>query len=194
MEYLYDAWAKRNPSWEKRYQTSVVDVFCDYGKGVSSFLEARGKIFGAGYEIFIIAFFIGLYHNRTKPLVEDRDKKKSFGQPIQYWGNIENRIGRSSYSKIRQYIFAALIAKTDIDFIALDKGEISLRSVVDKMMVKMEEYANYGFDYIEDKLINDPNYYFSDMAFLSEFTKMLNSKTEEEMKNDPENELPDSLD
>ena len=73
MESLYESWAKRNPSWERRYQSTVVDVFCDYGKGVSSFLEARGKIFGAGYEIFIIAFFIGLYHNRTKPLIEDRD-------------------------------------------------------------------------------------------------------------------------
>ena len=52
MESLYESWAKRNPSWERRYQSTVVDVFCDYGKGVSSFLEARGKIFGAGYEIF----------------------------------------------------------------------------------------------------------------------------------------------
>ena len=43
MESLYEAWAKRNPSWERRYQSTVVDVFCDYGKGVSSFLEARGK-------------------------------------------------------------------------------------------------------------------------------------------------------
>lgn len=76
MESLYEAWAKRNPSWERRYQSTIVDVFCDYGKGVSSFLEARGKIFGAGYEIFIIAFFIGLYHNKTKPLVEDREKRK----------------------------------------------------------------------------------------------------------------------
>ena len=47
MESLYESWAKRNPSWERRYQSTVVDVFCDYGKGVSSFLEARGKIFGA---------------------------------------------------------------------------------------------------------------------------------------------------
>lgn len=54
MESLYESWAKRNPSWERRYQSTVVDVFCDYGKGVSSFLEARGKIFGAGYELSLI--------------------------------------------------------------------------------------------------------------------------------------------
>ena len=77
MESLYESWAKRNPSWERRYQSTVVDVFCDYGKGVSSFLEARGKIFGAGYEIFIIAFFIGLYHNRTKPLKTETRRKYS---------------------------------------------------------------------------------------------------------------------
>lgn len=194
MESLYEAWAKRNPSWEKRYQSTVVDIFCDYGKGVSSFLEARGKIFGAGYEIFIIAFFIGLYHNRTKPLVEDKNKKKVFGQAIQYWGNIENRIGRTSYSNLRRYIFAALIAKTDIDFIALDKGEITLRSAVDKLMDKMEGYANYGFDYIEDKLINEPNYFFRDLAFLEEITNMLKKPHTMEDDNSLDNEIPESLD
>ena len=163
-------------------------------KRCEQLLEARGKIFGAGYEIFIIAFFIGLYHNRTKPLIEDRDKKKVFGQAKQYWGNIENRIGRTSYGNIRRYIFAALIARTDIDFIALDKGEITLRTVVDKMMEKMEEYANYGFDYIEDKLANDPNYYFSDVAFLTEITNMLVASKTTESDNDLDDELPESLD
>lgn len=157
-------------------------------------MEARGKIFGAGYEIFIIAFFIGLYHNRTKPLVEDRDKKKVFGQAIQYWGNIENRIGRNSYSNLRRYIFAALIAKTDIDFIALDKGKITLRSAVDKLMEKMEEYANYGFDYLEDKLVNDPNYYFRDIAFLNEITNMLKTSQTIEDSNDLDDEIPELLD
>ncbi len=188
METLYESWAKRNPSWEKRYQNTVIDVFCDYAKGVSNFTEARGKIYGAGYEIFIIAFFIGIYHNRRKPLIEDRDKKKVFGQPIQYWGNIENRVGRTSYGNLRSYIFAALIAKTDIDFIALDKNEISLKTAVDKLMVSMEEFANYGFDYIEDKLANDQNYYFRETAFLSEFTDML-------VKSEAQDEdFPESLD
>ena len=155
-------------------------------------MEARGKIFGAGYEIFIIAFFIGLYHNQTKPLVEDRDKKKVFGQAIQYWGNIENRMGRTAYSNLRRYIFAALIAKTDIDFIALEKGKITLKAAVDKMIVKMEEYANYGFDYIEDKLANDPNYYFNDSAFLTEITNML--KPSKAVENDYDDELPEPLD
>lgn len=51
-----------------------------------------------------------------------------------------------------EYMFAALIAPTDIDFIALDKGDISPSTVVDKLIHKMEEYANFGFDYIQQRM------------------------------------------
>ena len=58
----------------------------------------------------------------------------------------------------------------------------------------MEEYANYGFDYIEDKLANDPNYYFSDVAILTEITNMLVASKTTESDNDLDDELPESLD
>ena len=70
MESLYELWGKRNPEWEVRYQDSIINVLSDYGKGTSGYTDVRGKIFGAGYEVFILAFFIGLYHNQTKPLIE----------------------------------------------------------------------------------------------------------------------------
>lgn len=108
MESLFDLWSRRDPNWEIRYQESIMDVFCDYGKGRNSFQAARGKFFGAGYEIFIIAFFIGLYFDQTKPLVDDKAKVKHFGWPIQKWGNIEFRLGRTPYDKIQKFIFAAL--------------------------------------------------------------------------------------
>ena len=193
MESLFELWGKRNPEWEKRYQTSIMDVFTDYGKGVNQYQDIRGKIFGAGYEIYIIAFFIGLYFNQTKPLVEDKSKRKVLGQAIMYWGNVENRLGRNSYGKIREYMFAALIARTDVDLIALDKGEVTARSVVDKLITKMEQYANFGFDYIEEKLENDPNYFFKESAFLRVFLSFL-SNDEDAIDNEEEPEpldLPD---
>ena len=67
-----------------------------------------------------------------------------------------------------------------------------MRAAVDKLMEKMEEYANYGFDYIEDKLANDSNYYFRDIAFLSEITDMLKASHTEEGYIDEE--IPESLD
>ncbi|MBO4529019.1 MAG: hypothetical protein J5767_00095 [Paludibacteraceae bacterium] len=33
----------------------------------------------------------------------------------------------------------------------------------------MEEYANWGFHFMEDKLIDDPNYFFRETAFLEIF-------------------------
>lgn len=178
MESLYDLWSKRNPQWEKRYQESIMDVFTDYGRGTTSYQKVRAKIFGAGYEAFIIAFFIGLYFDQTKPLVEDKARIKTYGQPIQYWGNQESRIGRTSYGEIRQFIFAALVARTDIDMIALDKGEISARKVVDQLMEKMEQYANFGFAYMYEKMEDDPNYFFKETAFLHLFLSFLNDKDE----------------
>jgi hypothetical protein len=191
MESLYELWGKRNPEWEKKYQSSVIELFTDYGKGVNQYQDVRGKIFGAGYEIFILAFFIGLYHNQTKPLVEDKAKRKGFGQAIMYWGNIENRIGRYSYGRIREYMFAALIARTDIDFIALDKGEITARKAVDMLIDKMEQYANFGFDYMEEKLEGNPNYFFKETAFLRVFLDFLKKEDDNQ---DNEDDIPDPLD
>lgn len=176
MESLYDVWSRRNPEWETRYQESIMDVFTDYGRGSSQYQSARGKVFGAGYEAFIIAFFIGLYFDQTKPLVEDRAKRKSCGQPISYWGNQENRLGRTSYGQIRNYIFAALIAKSDIDFIALDKGLMTVRKAADILIEKMEQYANFGFSFIQEKMEADPNYFFKETAFLNVFLSFLKPK------------------
>ena len=49
-------------------------------------------------------------------------------------------------------MFAALVAKTDIDLIALDKGDIKPSKIVDQLMDTMEQYANFGFDFIKEKL------------------------------------------
>lgn len=191
METIFDLWGKRSPNWEKRYQESVMNVFTDYGKGNNQYQTIRGKVFGAGYEIFIVAYFIGLYHNQAKPLVDDKSKVKDFGYEISKWGNIENRYDRTAYPRIREYLFASLVAKTDIDWIALDKGEVTARSVVDKIIDKMEQYANFGFDYIEEQLEGDPNYYFKELGFLESFLPFIMNEQESE---EPDDDMPESLD
>ena len=77
-------------------------------------------------------------------------------------------------------MFAALVAKTDIDLIALDKGEITARKVVDQLIDKMEQYANFGFSYIYEKMEEDSNYFFKETAFLKLFLSFLNDKNEDE--------------
>lgn len=193
MESLYELWGKRNPEWEIRYQDPIINILSDYGKGTSGFTDVRGKIFGAGYEVFILAFFIGLYYNQTKPLNPDKSKRKHFGWAISNWGTQESRLGRTSYPRLREYMFASLIARTDIDLIALDKGEIKPSKVVDQLITKMEEYANFGFDFITEKLEDDPNFFFKDSAFLRIFLGFITS--DEVDGDDSENDdEPESLD
>lgn len=194
MEKLYDLWAKRNPEWEKRFEEPIFKTFADYGKGNTSLSETRGKVFGAGYEIFIIAFFIGLYFDQTRKLTEDKDERKSCGQAIQYWGNIETRGIRQTYGAIREYIFAALIAKTDVDLISLDKGDpkVTPRKVVDALIEKMEEYANFGLYYMEEKMIENPDYFFRDKAFLRTFLQFITPEQEDNNTSEDE-DLPEEL-
>lgn len=187
MESLFDAWGKKNPEWEKKYTELLMEPFTDYGRGTSQYTVSRGKIFGAGYEMFIIGFFIGLYFDKTRKLPDDKSKRKDFGHPIMFWGSQEGKLklGRTSYKKIQEYMFAALVAKTDIDFISLEKGEISVNDAANSLKHKMEEYANYGFHYLEDMLEDDPNSLFKESAFLKIFTSFISedNKKEDDIEN-----------
>ena len=52
----------------------------------------------------------------------------------------------------------------------------------------MEQYANFGFDYIQEKLEDDPNYFFKETAFLNVFLSFIN-KTEEDVDSEGPEEL-----
>ena len=184
MESLYELWGKRNPRWEEKYQDTIISVFADYGKGVNKYSEVKGKTFGAGYEVFILAFFIGLYYNRKKPLIADASKVKNFGWAISNWGTQESRLGRTQYPRLREYMFAALVARTDIDLISLDKGDIKPAKIVDQLIETMEQYANFGFDFIKEKLEDDANHFFKDTAFLRVFLSFLSDSSSKEEEND----------
>ena len=170
-ESLYTIWAKRHPYFETHFQDEIISKFSDYGIGASKSTEAKGKTFGGGYEMFIVAFFIGLYSDSRRALDENTDKKK-FGQPIEYWGNLDSKTGRKSYSELRKHIFAALIAKTDIDLIALEKGVIDASDVATQLINTMEEYANFGFYYLAEMLKDNPNSLYRNSGFIDIFLKL----------------------
>lgn len=163
-ETLYDVWARRNPQFETHFEDTILRKFTEYGGGSVESMSSKGKIFGAGYELYIYAFFIGLYADKQKELIGDT---KVLGQPIQFWGNLDSKKFRKAYPKLRDYIFTALIAKTnDLDLIALEKGDITERKAIDYLIKIMEQYTNYGFYLIEEKLKENPNYFYKNTGFL----------------------------
>lgn len=185
-EKLIDIWGRRNPRFERKYEDNVIKVLSEFGRRASEITNDRGKLFGNGYEPYIIAFFIGLYSNKKMPLGDDT---KDLRYPLQNWGNVETRGLRKAYSRLRTYIFIALIAKTEIDWIALDKGDIKVESVVTSMIETMEEYANYGFSVMEDKLNNDPGYFFDSRRFLDLFFNLTRKAEVQNMQSDEPEEL-----
>lgn len=172
-EKIYDMWARRNPQFETRFEEMLLRQFTEYGGGSVVSMSSKGKIFGSGYELYIYAFFIGLYANKRKEISGDI---KGLGQPIQYWGNLDSKKFRKAYPKLREYIFTALIAKTnDFDWIALEKSEITDRKAVDYLTNTMEQYANYGFYEIEEKLKVNPNYFYKNTGFLDVILDLVKS-------------------
>ena len=119
---------------------------------------------------------------------------KKFGWAIRNWGNVDARKGRRNYHEITKFMFVALVARADIDFIALDKGEITVRKAVDILIQKMEEYANYGFYYmLKEKLEINPNYFYRNSAFLDVFTSLIKEEPNSPVDYDDDDE-PESLD
>lgn len=188
-ESLIDIWGRRSPRFEKRYEQSVMRVISDYGVGASGATEAKGKVLGAGYEPYIMAFFIGLYAGKRVKLSDDSEDLKVLGQPLQFWGNLDSKKNRHAYSDLRTYIFIALVAKTDIDWIAIDRGDIKVSTAVTQLIETMEEYANYGFSVMEEKLNDDKSYFFSNRSFLDIFLQLTKKQKGEIVEDDTIEEL-----
>lgn len=68
----------------------------------------------------------------------------------------------------------------------MDKGEITARKAVDMLIQTMEEYANWGFYFIADKLVENPNYFYSETAFLEVFLTFDASTSEVIEEDEPE--------
>jgi len=184
-ENIYDVWARRNPQFEIRFEDILFRHFTDYGGGSVVSMTSKGKIFGAGYELYIYAFFVGLYSNKRKELI---GATKVLGQPIQFWGNLDSKKFRKAYPRLREYIFTFLIAKSDdLDLIAIEKGEITERKAIDNLINTMEQYANFGFYKIEEKLKDNPNFFYKNTGFLDVILELTKAN------NNPDSEIIEDL-
>lgn len=73
---------------------------------------------------------------------------------------------RKAYPRLREYIFTALPDKTDLDLIAPEKGNITDIQAIDMLKNTMEQYDNYGFCTIEEKIKDNSNYFYSNTGCL----------------------------
>lgn len=175
MKDLYSRWRTKIPKYNKEFESLFEQLTKKGGSSVSAQIS-QGKHFSNNYELYIYAFFLGLYNNEFSPIPEDASRS-DFNHAIQYWGNVGSRVGRQDYSSIQEQIFAALIAKSDIDLIALEKGELTEDEAIKNLIQTMESYTNGGLTLISEKLEENSNYFLQTTAFLDMILDSTNVST-----------------
>lgn len=165
MHGLAELWKTRIPKYDNDFRAELFDMLSKKGGGSERSKIDLGKHFANNYELYMYAFFLGLYKGEEAPIVEGA-KKVDFSHAIQFWGSKANRLDRKDFTRLQDFMFMALVAKTDIDLIALERGEIDEKDVVRDMMTTMESYTNGGLMLISEKLEENPNYFLRPTAFL----------------------------
>lgn len=177
MKYLKSIWADRVPNYNIEF-TSIFEKLANKGNEGGDNEERAtetGKIFATQYEMYIYAFFIGLYANEQ----QESTTKVNFGHKISEWGKKKIKSGRESFLEIQDFMFISLITKSDINFIELEQSsdDVETKKAISKLIELMESYANGGLQLIKDKLDLNESYYISSMeAPLNFLLKTVTSK------------------
>ncbi|MGQ7868962.1 hypothetical protein [Sunxiuqinia sp. sy24] len=183
MESIFNLWKTRVPQYNPEFQP-LLEYLGRKGGGSENDKEQQGKTFSNLYEVYIYAFFLGLY-NGERVEIDKGVEKKNFGQPIEYWGKTK-AIGRKDFSDIQEYLFAAVVAKSDIDLVKLENANSSkVESAVRKLIREMEAFANAGFIFLQDLYDNNRNFLYFKENFVSLILPEI-QEDEEEKKVEPD--------
>ncbi len=176
MENLFDKWKTKIPKYSIEFKETLFKSLSEKFGAEGEKKISLGKHFSTNYELYTYAFFLGLYSDEYSPIPEGT-KKVDFSHHIQYWGSKTTVSVRKDFTMLQEYMFAALIAKTEIDFIALDKGEITEEEVVKELINTMEAYTNGGLTLIKEKFEDNSTYFLNPTAFLDMIVKLKENKS-----------------
>lgn len=166
MKNLFEKWKEKIPKYDIVFKEILFDKLTRTGGGSEQSKEDRGKQFANNYELYIYAFFLGLYNNENNPIPE-KSKKVDFNHAIQFWGSKSNKLDRKDFTNLQENIFIALMSRTEIDLVALEKGDLDEDSTVKLLIKTMESYTNGGLILIKEKLEENANFILQPTSFLS---------------------------
>lgn len=164
MKNLFEKWKAKIPKYSEVHKDLFISLSQKFGAEGEKKINL-GKHFSTNYEFYTYAFFLGLYNNEYAP-IPGGEKKTDFSHHIQHWGSKTTSI-RKDFTNLQENMFIALLAKTDVDLVALEKGELEEDDVVKALIKTMESYTNGGLILIKEKLEENPNYFLQPTSFLN---------------------------
>ena len=156
MNLLFDKFKSKIPGYNPEFKDTLFTKFTDYGSSSEKKRSIHGKLYENAYELYTFAYFLGLYNNDFIPIPEGI-KKENFNHAIENWGRKGNKLLRKDFTILQEFIFSSLVAKTDIDFIMLEKGEIELDKVVKDLIITFESYTNGGLLILKKNFDQNPS-------------------------------------
>jgi len=150
MSSIFKLFGSKSPSYNKKYKDTLFDRFTIQG-GSTEKKRSYGAFFETNYEFLLYGFFLGLYKNCRLELPA-KSEQTSFRHEIENWGSKKHTDLRSDFTYIQFALFEAAFLHTDIEWLKVESGDISIESIVSELITTVEEYANAGFEYLLDKV------------------------------------------
>jgi hypothetical protein len=165
MNNLFDKWKVKIPKYSEAHKELFNSLSQKYGAEGEKKINL-GKHFSTNYELYMYAFFLGLYNEEYSP-IPDKEKKTDFSHHIQHWGSKTTVSTRNDFTNLQENMFIAIVAKSDIDLIGLEKGEVKEEDAIKILIHTMESYTNGGLTLIREKLDENSNYFLQPTSFLN---------------------------
>src|ERR1700748_747229 len=90
MENLFDKWKTKIPKYSEVHKELFTSLSQKFGAEGEKKINL-GKHFSTNYELYMYAFFLGLYNNEFSP-IPNGEKKTDFSHHIQHWGSKSNAL------------------------------------------------------------------------------------------------------
>jgi len=149
----------RAPEFESKYHEMILEFTIQKGGKMGQQTEeerwVQGKYFSNMYEMYMYAALLGLRKDFRLPIPRGTEKQKFI--EIRSWQHMD----------VADYILMGVLAKSDLDFNALeDMEENEVETELTKLKSLLEEYANGGFDLIRAKKEGEPSFFLNENCFL----------------------------
>ena len=154
MSLIEKKFSRISPSYLLEYE-GFIKKYSPFGGGASEEKYSEGRSFSSVYELYMYAFFIGLFKGSRRELHPD-DAKRSFWE-TENW----------KPKPLVACMLACAVAQSTFDMAAVEHmDEPNLNIEVAKVRLVIEEFANDGLAYLSGLLEKEPDLIDDDMLFI----------------------------